>query len=391
MDATLISLGLNPMPAKIISMVIICLIVLIAFVTIGGVLTVVERRISGFMQARLGPNRVGPQGSLQWLADGIKLILKEDLIPDGADRTLFKIAPYFCLIGVFGTMVVFPWGSGVMVADLNVGLFYFISITALVVFGVLMAGWSSNNKWSLLGGMRAAAQIVSYEIPVGMGLLVPILFSGTLSMGGIMAVQGWAPWEWIVFQSPFTVMSFCIFFIGSLAEANRTPFDLPEAESELVSGYCTEYTGFRYAVFFLSEWANLFVLGGLTTAVFLGGGNLPDFLADYTFLSVLVYMAKVSVIIFVVIWLRWTLPRFRIDQLMNLSWKYLLPGAFVAFLGQAIYMLITQHIPAVQTTVAVLMFLVFVFILIRFFIRVRVNMREQQIPVNSPASDVPLT
>lgn len=377
------------MLAKILVMVVICVVILLAFVTIGGVLTVVERRISGFMMSRLGPNRVGPQGSLQWLADGIKLIEKEDLIPDGADRTLFRIAPYFCLIGVFGTMVVYPWGKGIIPADLNVGLFYFISITAFVVIGVLMAGWSSNNKWSLLGGMRAAAQIVSYEIPVGMGLLVPILIAGTLSMSGIMSAQGWLPWDWMVFQSPFTVMSFVIFFIGSLAEANRTPFDLPEAESELVSGYCTEYTGFRYAVFFLSEWANLFVMGGLTTAVFLGGGNLPAALEEITALSVLVYLTKVFLIVFVVIWLRWTLPRFRIDQLMKLSWQYLLPGAFIAFLGQALYMLITHKMPIVQTVVAVLMFLAFVLLLARFFARVRVNMNEQRIPVNSPASDVP--
>ena len=384
----MISLGLDPVTAKMFSMIIIGIIVLLAFVTIGGVLTVVERRISGFMMSRLGPNRVGPQGALQWVADGIKLITKEDLIPDGADRTLFKIAPYFCLVGIFGTMVVFPWGKDVIVADLNVGLFYFISITALVVFGVLMAGWSSNNKWSLLGGMRAAAQIVSYEIPVGMGLLVPILISGTLSMSGIMAAQGWLPWEWMVFKSPFTVLSFIIFFIGSLAEANRTPFDLPEAESELVSGYCTEYTGFRYAVFFLSEWANLFVLGGLTTTVYLGGGNLPGVLEGYTILSVIVYLQKVSLIIFVVIWLRWTLPRFRIDQMMSLSWKYLLPGAFIAFLGQALYMLITQELQVLQSVVAALMFLVFVFVLILFVIRVRVNMNEQRIPVNSAASGV---
>jgi len=388
MESTLIGMGLDPVLAKVVWMVIITVIVLLAFVTVGGVLTWIERRVSGFMMSRLGPNRVGPQGVLQWVADGVKLIEKEDLIPDGADRILFRIAPYFCLIGVFGTMVVFPWGKGVIVADLNVGLFYFISITAFVVIGVLMAGWSSNNKWSLLGGMRAAAQIVSYEIPVGMGLLVPILIAGTLSMGGVMAVQGWLPWDWMVFKSPFTVMSFCIFFIGSLAEANRTPFDLPEAESELVSGYCTEYTGFRYAVFFLSEWANLLVMGGLTTAVFLGGGNLPEMLSDYTILSVLVHLGKVALIIFVIMWLRWTLPRFRIDQLMRLSWKYLLPGAFVAFLGQAVYMLITHGLPLVQTIVAVLMFLAFVLVLIRFVIRVRVNMAEQRIPVNSPASDV---
>jgi NADH-quinone oxidoreductase subunit H len=383
LSTLLMDIGLPPQLAEISAMLAITTIVLLLFVTIGGVLTWVERRVSGFMQARLGPNRVGPEGILQWLADGVKLIQKEDLIPDGADRILFRIAPYFCLIGVFGTMVVFPWGSGVIVADLNIGLLYFISITALVVVGVLMAGWSSNNKWSLLGGMRSAAQIVSYEIPVALGLLVPILIAGTLSMGGIMAVQGWLPWQWMVFQSPFTVLSFIVFFIGSLAEANRTPFDLPEAESELVSGYCTEYTGFRYAVFFLSEWANLFVVGGLVTAVFLGGGNLPGLLASYTVLSILVFLSKVGLIVFIIIWLRWTLPRFRIDQLMKLSWKYLLPAALLAFFGQALYMLLTYQLPSVQLIVAMVMFLSFLVVLLRFAKRVLFNMREQRLPANS--------
>jgi len=383
MNTILMAVGLSPWWAEILAVVIICVIVLLIFVTIGGVLTWVERRISGFMQARLGPNRVGPQGVLQWLADGIKLIQKEDLIPDGADRILFRIAPYFCLMGVFGTMVVFPWGKGVIVADLNVGLFYFIAITSLVVIGVLMAGWSSNNKWSLLGGMRSAAQIVSYEIPVGLGLLVPILIAGSLSMGDIMSAQGWLPWDWMIFKSPFTVLAFIVFFIGSLAEANRTPFDLPEAESELVSGYCTEYTGFRYAVFFLSEWANLFVMGGLTTAVFLGGGNLPVLLESYTVLSILAFLSKAGVVVFVVIWLRWTLPRFRIDQLMKLSWQYLLPGALVAFFGQALYLLLTHRHPGIQQTVAVIVFLLFLLVLLRFIQRVLVNIREQQLPVNT--------
>ncbi len=380
-------MGLAPPAAKILAMLIVCVIVLLLFVGIGGVLSLLERRIAGFMQSRLGPNRVGPQGVLQWIADGIKLLMKEDLIPEGADRILFRLAPYLCLMGVFATMVVFPWGQGVMVADLNVGLLYFISITALVVVGVLMAGWSSNNKWSLLGGMRAAAQIVSYEIPVGMGLLVPILIAGTLSMSGIMAAQGWMPWEWMLFKNPFTVMSCFIFFSGSLAEGNRIPFDLPEAESELVSGYCTEYSGFRYAVFFLSEFANLFVLSGLTTAVFLGGGNLPGFLEEYTFLSVLVFMGKTSCLIFLLIWLRWTLPRFRIDQLMKLSWKYFLPAAFVAFFGQSLYMLLTWQFPVVQYLVSILMFLAFVLLAIKFVGRVLVNIREQNMPVNTRATD----
>lgn len=388
MEEILINLGLSRLPATILSMVIISVVVLLIFVTIGGFLTWIERRIAGFMQSRIGPNRVGPQGVLQWVADGVKLITKEDLIPQGADRILFRLAPYFCLMGVFGTMVVFPWGKNVIVADLNIGLFYFISVTALVVIGILMAGWSSNNKWSLLGGMRSAAQIVSYEIPVGLGLLTPILISGTLSMNGIMEAQGWLPWEWIIFNNPFTLIAFFVFFIGSLAEANRTPFDLPEAESELVSGFCTEYSGFRYAVFFLTEWANLFVIGGLTTAVFLGGGNLPLFLEGSTILSVAVFMLKTGFIIFVLIWLRWTLPRFRIDQVMKLSWKYLLPGALVAFFGQAIYMLLTWQNPLVPKVVAPVMFLLFLAVLFQFGRMVIRNIREQNIPVNSRATDI---
>ncbi len=389
MESLLIGLGLSVLSAKVLNAIIIGVIVLLIFVTVGGILTWVERRISGFIQSRLGPNRVGPQGVLQWVADGVKLIFKEDLIPDGSDRVLFRIAPYFCLIGVFCTLVVMPWGTGVIVADLNVGLFYFISITSLVVIGVLMAGWSSNNKWALLGGMRAAAQIVSYEIPVGMGLLVPILITGSLSMQEIVGAQGWLPWDWMLFKSPFTVMSFIIFFIGSLAEANRIPFDLPEAESELVSGYCTEYSGFRYAVFFLSEWANLFVMGGLTTVIYLGGGNLPGIVADSTILSVAVFAAKTTVVVFVIMWIRWTLPRFRIDQLMKLSWKYLLPGAFIAFFGQAIYMLLTWEYQKVQYAVAVAMFAIFVVVSLKFIKRVLVNIKEQKLPVNSP--NVPLT
>lgn len=377
MEQLLLGLGLSELAARIFISVYAGFLVMLIFVTIGGILTWVERRVSGFMQSRLGPNRVGPQGFFQWIADGIKLVLKEDLIPNGADRVLFRLAPYFAIIGVFCTLVVLPWGNELIVADLNVGLFYFISITSFVVIGVLMAGWGSNNKWSLLGGMRSAAQIVSYEIPVGFGLLVPILIAGTLSMSGVLKVQGWLPWDWMLFNSPFTVMSFFIFFIGSLAEANRIPFDLPEAESELVSGYCTEYSGFRYAVFFLSEWANLFVMGAFISVLYLGGGNLPQFLQGSPLLSLAVFSLKTLVIVFVIIWIRWTLPRFRIDQLMKLSWKYLLPAAFVAFFGQALYMLLIWQHQTVQRIVAGALFVIFLMVMLKFIKRVSVNMKEQ--------------
>ncbi|MCP4757443.1 MAG: NADH-quinone oxidoreductase subunit NuoH [Proteobacteria bacterium] len=375
------SLGIDPLIAGIAAGIIASLVVFTLILTIAALTTWAERRIFSRMQYRIGPNRVGPQGILQWLADGIKMILKEDLIPDGADRIMFRIAPYFCIIGVFGTMAVVPWGTLVPV-DLNVGIFYLMSITSLVIIGTLMAGWSSNNKWSLLGGMRAAAQIVSYEVPVAMGLLPPILMAGTLSISGLMAAQGWAPWDWNLLNNPFTVLSFFVFFTGLMAEANRAPFDMPEADSELVSGFCTEYSGFRYGIFYLSEYMNLFVLGSVVTAVYLGGGNLPGFLAGNTILSVLVFEAKVLVIMFVVIWVRWTLPRFRVDQMMKLSWKYLLPGAFIAFFGQAIYMLITWDHPMIVKGISVVMFLAFLGVLFKLVQRIVSNAKELAIPAN---------
>jgi NADH-quinone oxidoreductase subunit H len=378
------TLGMTQFWADVVVMLIVCTIVFGVFALMSGLTSVAERRVAGFMQARYGCNRVGPQGILQFIADAVKLILKEDLIPDGADRFLYKITPYLCLMGVLATLVVLPLGSrALMVADLNVGVLYFISITALVVVGILMAGWSSNNKWSLLGGMRSAAQIVSYEIPVAMSLLTPILMAGSLSMGDLVESQGWLPWEWAAFQTPFSALSFFVFFSGSLAEGNRAPFDLPEAESELVSGFNTEYSGFRFAVFFMSEYGNVFLIGLATAALFLGGSNLPAFLEGSLALGVVAMMLKTLFVMFVVIWLRWTLPRFRIDQLMDLSWKYLLPCALIAFFGQSVFMLIAHQIPAITQITSIVVFLVFLLVMVKFIGRVRTNYREQSIPIGS--------
>jgi NADH-quinone oxidoreductase subunit H len=378
------TLGMTEFWANVVIMLIVCTIVFGVFALMSGLTSVAERRVAGLMQSRYGCNRVGPQGILQFIADAVKLILKEDLIPDGADRFLYKITPYLCLMGVLATMVVLPLGSRAMiVADLNVGVLYFISITALVVVGILMAGWSSNNKWSLLGGMRSAAQIVSYEIPVAMALLTPILMAGSLSMGDLVESQGWLPWEWAAFKTPFSALAFFVFFSGSLAEGNRTPFDLPEAESELVSGFNTEYSGFRFAVFFMAEYGNVFLIGLSTAALFLGGANLPAFLEGSLALGVLVMMLKTLFIMFVVIWLRWTLPRFRIDQLMDLSWKYLLPCALIAFFGQSVFMLIANQIPAITPITSVAVFIVFLLVMVKFIGRVRTNYKEQSIPIGS--------
>src|SRR2546425_4300625 len=267
------------MPKEVVyavAMLLAAFAVLSFFVApLAGITSWLERRVWARMQSRVGPNRVGPQGILQWLADGIKNLLKEDLIPSAADRHLFALAPYVVFIGFLATFVVIPFGSQLIVADLNIGILYLLAVTSLVVVGILMAGWSSNNKWSLLGGMRSAAQIVSYEIPAGLAVLTIIFVSGTMSTQGIIKGQGWAPWDWYLFYNPFTFIVFFLYFTAALAEGNRTPFDIPEAESELVAGYVTEYSGMRFLFFFFAEWGNLYVIGAVATILFLGGWQIP--------------------------------------------------------------------------------------------------------------------
>ncbi len=315
---------------------VICLAVCLG---LAGVLTWVERRVAARMQFRIGPNRVGPQGILQFMADGIKLVLKEDIIPAAVDRNLFKLAPYLVLMGVLGTFVVLPFGQFFIVADMDMGILYLMAITGFVALGLMMAGWASNNKWSLLGGIRAAAQIISYEIPTGLALMVPVVLAGTLSTQSIVHQQGAFPWQWYAFDNPFLFISFIIYFISALAEGNRIPFDLPEAESELVSGYNIEYSGWRFAVFFTAEWANLFVIGAVATTVFLGGWQIPGVSAVthgmhwyWQVLGVAIFFAKSLALVFVIIWIRWTLPRFRVDQLMTLCWKYFVPWTFASII-----------------------------------------------------------
>ena len=326
----------------LVIMLICGLICLAVSLGLAGVLTLVERRVAARMQFRIGPNRVGPNGLFQFMADGIKLVLKEDIIPAAVDKNLFKLAPYLVLMGVFGTFVVLPFGQFFIVADLDMGILYLMAITGFVALGLMMAGWASNNKWSLLGGMRAAAQIISYEIPTGLSLMVPVVLAGTLSTQSIVEQQGGLPWQWFAFDNPFLFISFIIYFISALAEGNRTPFDLPEAESELVSGYNIEYSGWRFAVFFTAEWANLFVIGAVATTVFLGGWQIPGISAIqhgmhwyWQVLGVAIFFAKSLALVFVIIWIRWTLPRFRVDQLMTLCWKYFVPWTFASIIFAA--------------------------------------------------------
>ncbi|HEU4342059.1 MAG TPA: NADH-quinone oxidoreductase subunit NuoH [Candidatus Binatia bacterium] len=326
------------------AMVLVAFAVLSFFVApLAGVTSWLERRVWARMQSRVGPNRVGPQGILQWLADGIKNLLKEDLIPSAADKKLFSLAPYVVFVGFLCTFVVIPFGSQLIVADLNIGILYILAVTSLVVVGILMAGWSSNNKWSLLGGMRSAAQIVSYEIPAGLSALTIVFIAGTLSMQGIIKAQGWAPWDWFLFHNPFTFAAFFLFFTAALAEGNRTPFDIPEAESELVAGYVTEYSGMRFLFFFFAEWGNLYVIGAVATTLFMGGWQIPPVTDDPVLLGALQFMVfflKAYFWVFVAMWVRATLPRVRVDQLMAMCWKYMVPLSFICMLGTIVWMLV---------------------------------------------------
>ncbi|HEY4730326.1 MAG TPA: NADH-quinone oxidoreductase subunit NuoH [Myxococcales bacterium] len=322
-----------------------------------GIFSWAERRVAARIQSRVGPNRVGPGGFLQWVADAVKLLLKEDLVPEEADKFLFRIAPYFMMVGFACVFVALPFSHSLVVADMNIGVFYIIAVTALIVVGIIMSGWSSNSKWSLFGAIRSAAQIISYEIPAGMALMIPVLLAGTMSTQGIIRAQGGLPWQWFLFDNPAAFVAFFIYFISALAEGNRTPFDLPEAESELVSGYNTEYSGMRFSYFFLVEWGNMWVMSALATTMFLGGWQIPglsperfDALTGGTAVvaeiaSLLIFSLKTLFFVFVVMWLRWTLPRIRVDQMMNMCWKYLVPASFAGVLFVAIWMLIVNAAP----------------------------------------------
>jgi NADH-quinone oxidoreductase subunit H len=364
---------------------------LFAFVVINfaaitaGIFSWAERRVAARIQSRVGPNRVGPMGFLQWVADAVKLLTKEDLIPADADQFLFRIAPYFMMVGFACVFVALPFSHSLVIADMNVGIFYILAVTALIVVGIIMSGWSSNSKWSLFGAIRSAAQIISYEIPAGMALMIPVLLSGTLSTQGIIRAQGGAPWHWYLFHDPASFAAFFIYFISALAEGNRTPFDLPEAESELVAGYNTEYSGMRFSYFFLVEWGNMWVMSALATTMFLGGWQIPGISSAaldamtggwavlWELVSLAIFCAKTLFFVFVVMWLRWTLPRIRVDQMMNMCWKYLVPASFGSALFVAGWMLVTHRWPFLQTLMQGAMFALGAFLVGAFGVRVLKN------------------
>lgn len=297
---------------------VVLLLVVLGFVTYG---ILAERKVMGYMQLRHGPNQVGGRfGLLQTVADVLKFLLKEDIIPALADRPLFIMAPVIAFAPSFMVLAAIPFTDKFQFADIGVGLLYYIAISGLSTLGVVMGGWASNNKYALLGGMRAAAQMISYEIPLVMSVLGIILLSGSLNLNEIVAAQKHG---WFILLQP---IGFIVFFIASVAELNRTPFDLPEAESELIAGYHVEYSGFRFAFFMLAEYVYLFAMSALITVLFLGGWMAP--LAILDFIPGAVWFSlKFSIVVFIYIWLRVTFPRMRADHLMEFGWKVLLPVA----------------------------------------------------------------
>ena len=340
--------ALPPFWALIVEMTIIGLVFLIGYAIIGLVLVYAERKVCAFMQNRVGPNRVGPYGIFQTIADFIKLLMKELITIKNSDKFLFNIAPFIVIIASFMAIAAIPFAKGLQAIDFDIGILYVIAVTSLGVVGVLLAGWSSNNKYSLIGAMRSGAQIISYELSVGLSLMTIIVLAGTMQFSTLVEMQSDG---WFIFRGHISAfIAFIIFLIASTAETNRGPFDLAEAESELTAGFHTEYSGIKFAFFFLAEYMNMFIVACIAATVFLGGwmpfhvygwegfNQVMDWIPPIFW-----FFGKVIFIIWVMMWFKWTFPRLRIDQLLTLEWKFLLPINLVNILIMALLVLMGWH------------------------------------------------
>jgi NADH-quinone oxidoreductase subunit H len=338
----------NPTMALAMECVIVILLSISLFAILGLILVLMERKVAAHIQIRLGPNRVGPGGMFQTVADTLKLIMKEGLVPDKADKFLFNLAPF--VVMMVGMLLLAPiaFAKNFQIWDINIGVLYISAVSSLSVIGILMAGWASNNKYSLLGAMRSGAQIVSYELSAGFAVLTIVVLTGSLQLSEIVKAQenGW----WIFKGHIPALIAFVLYIIAVTAETNRAPFDLAEAESELTAGFHTEYSGMRFALFFLAEYINIFIVCAIGATLFFGGwmplhiGNWEAFnhVMDYIPSSVW-FMGKTFFLIFLIMWFRWTFPRLRVDQLLNLEWKYLLPISLFNLLLVAIIAILGWH------------------------------------------------
>jgi NADH-quinone oxidoreductase subunit H len=333
--------------------------VLVGFVALSAVFFIwLERKVSGRIQDRLGPTRVGGKfGWLQTIADGVKLLVKEDIIPASADSMLFRMGPYIAFCGSFLAFLALPFGNNVVAYNLNIAVFFILAAMSTEIFGIILAGYGSGSKWSLFGGMREAAQMVSYEVPRAICVIIPVIVAGTMNLTTIGQKQTGLFWNWYLFHDPFTFCTFWVFFTCATASCKRAPFDLAEAESELVAGFHTEYSGLRWSFFFMAEYGSMFAVSAIATLLFLGGwhlGFLPFELSDWLYdvsggqtwlwvlgnvVNVLVFIIKGWLLVFVMMWVRWTLPRLRIDQVMITCLRYLLPLSCVLLVAVSLWQL----------------------------------------------------
>ena len=327
------TLGLGDFLSILIECVLVGVAILTAYALIAIVLIFMERKVCAYFQCRLGPMRVGPWGIFQVFADVLKMLIKEIFVVDKADKFLYYLAPVLVIVASVGTFSFLPWNNGAQVLNFNVGIFLLTAISSIGVLGIFLAGWGSNNKYSVVSAMRGAVQMISYEISLGLCIISAVLLTGTMQISGIVGAQDSA---WLIFQSPFTWIAFLVFLIAGNAEANRGPFDLAEAESELTAGYHTEYSGMGFGFYYLAEYLNLFVISGIAATVFLGGWmplhvvGLDGFNAAMDYIpGIIWFMGKTFAIVWILMWIRWTFPRLRIDQILTLEWKYIMPFMLV--------------------------------------------------------------
>ena len=325
------TLGLGDFLSILIECVLVGVLLLAGYAVLAIILIFMERKVCAYFQCRLGPMRVGPWGVFQVFADVLKMLIKEIFVVDKADKLLYFIAPFLVIIASVGTFSFLPWNNGAEVLNFNVGIFLLTAVSSIGVIGIFLAGWASNNKYSVVSAMRGAVQIISYEMSLGLCLITAVILTGTMQISGIVEAQA-GPWNWLIFKGHVpAIIAFLVFLVAGNAEANRGPFDLAEAESELTAGYHTEYSGMGFGFYYLAEYLNLFVVSGVATTVFLGGWapvniGIEGFDAVMNYIPGIVwFLGKTFAVVWLLMWVRWTFPRLRIDQILKLEWKYLMP------------------------------------------------------------------